>query len=289
MENTFSTSGDYISGRTAKNIQALLPGLPSSEARVAQYILLNLERIAYETGASIAEKALVSPITVSRFLKRAGYKGIVELKQEVMQDETLAQDRAGYPTLTDEGLKSTFNKDLQILVDLFSQFQTDTWLGLVNCVTAASQVYVSGFQTVRGIAEDFTRRLALARPEVRYLSAHESMLGEWLGDNHPSQAGSKVLVLIDVVPYAQEGKKLCEIAAAKGIKVVIITDEFCYWAREFTPHIIHAKSKTGLFLESTWGLVLATNMLCDQVARRNPDSRQRSKDWLELAQYLNLF
>ncbi len=289
LENTFSTSSDYISGRTAQNIQALLPGLPSSEARVAQYILLNLDRIAYETGASIAEKALVSPITVSRFLKRAGYKGIVALKQEVMQDETLVQDSAAYQTLTDDTLKVAFNKDLQILADLFNQFQTDTWLGLVDCVSTANQVYVSGFQTVRGIAEDFSRRLALARPEVRYLSAHESMLGEWLEDSRQGETDTRVLILIDVVPYAREGKKLCEIAASKGIKVVIITDEFCYWARDFTPHIVHAKSKTGLFLEATWGLVLAANMLCDQVARRNPDSDRRSKGWVELAQYLNLF
>ncbi|WP_432695091.1 MurR/RpiR family transcriptional regulator [Marinobacterium sp. YM272] len=290
MDNTFSTSGDYISSRTANNIQALLPGLSASEARVAQYILLNLDRIAYETGASIAEKALVSPITVSRFLKRAGYRGIVELKQEVLQDDTLAvEERAGRESLTDETLKPIFNKDLQVLVDLFDQFQSDTWLGLVDCVASASQVYVSGFQTVRGIAEDFSRRLSLARHEVRYLSAHESMLGEWISDNRERSEKPKVLVLIDVVPYAQEGRKLCEIAAAKGIKLVILTDEFCYWARDYTPHIIHAKSKTGLFLESTWGLVLATNMLCDQVANRNQDSGRRTKEWLELAQRLNLF
>ncbi len=288
MDSIFSTSDDYISSRTAKNIQALLPGLASSEARVAQYILLNLDRIAYETGASIAEKAFVSPITVSRFLKRAGYKGITALKQEVLQDQTLAaEESTGYQALTDAALKPVFNKDLQVLVDLFNQFQTDNWLGLVNCVSTASRVYVSGFQTVRGIAEDFSRRLALARREVHFLSAHESMLSEWLGDSVDGKP--RVLVLIDVVPYAQEGKKLCEIAVSKGMQVVILSDEFCYWARDFTPHVLHAKSKTGLFLESTWGLVLATNMLCDQVARNTPDSDRRTKDWLEMAQYLDLF
>jgi len=290
LENTFSSEGGFIPTRTAQHIQSLMPALSPSEARVAQYILLNLQRIAYETGASIAEKASVSPITVSRFLRRAGYQGIAELKNEVQKAAITANDQAAQNTINDETIKATFDKDLNILLDLFRQFESETWKGIVNCVAAAERVYVSGFQTIRGVAEDFSRRLSLARPDVHYLSAHDSMLGEWLTSAPKKQRSEyRTLILIDVVPYAQETRRLCEIATEKGIQVVVITDEFCYWAQEYTPHIIHAKSKTGLFLEATWGIVLAGNMLVDQVAHKNPSSKQRTKDWFEMAKRLNLF
>ena len=290
MENTFSSEGSFIPTRTAQHIQSLMSELSPSEARVAQYILLNLHRIAYETGASIAEKALVSPITVSRFLRRAGYEGIGTLKKEVQQEAIAVTDEGSHSVISDKHIKATFDKDLNILVNLFRQFEGETWKGIVNCVAAAERVYVSGFQTIRGVAEDFSRRLSLARPNVQCLSAHDSMLGEWLSNNQKrSPQEYQTLILIDVVPYAQETRLLCEIASEKGIQLVIITDEFCYWAKEYTPHILHAKSKTGLFLEATWGLVLAGNMLVDQVAHKNPESKQRAKDWFDLAKRLSLF
>nr|WP_246624863.1 MurR/RpiR family transcriptional regulator [Oceanobacter mangrovi] len=269
----------------------LMPQLSPSEARVAQYILLNLPNIAFETGASIAEKAAVSSITVSRFLKRAGYKGIAALKQEIQQELAPVQGRSNDDgtVLTDDFLKSLFDKDLKILVDLYKQLQSDSWQGLVNCVASADQVYVSGFQTIRGAAEDFARRLSLARTNVQFLSANDSNLGEWLAKPQKSAQGYTTFILIDVVPYAQQGRRLCELAAERGMQVVILTDEFCYWARDFTPYIFHAKSKTGLFLESTWGLLLATNMLVDQVARKNPGSDARARAWLDIARHLNLF
>ena len=85
-----------------------------------------------------------------------------------------------------------------------------------------------------------SRRLSLARPKVHYLSAHDGMLGELL---------------------------------------VILTDEFCHWASNYTPYVLHNKSKASLFLESTWGLNLASNMLVDGVASQRASSDSRSREW----------
>ena len=67
MVHTFSNPSDVVTSATAQKLKSLIPKLSVSEARVAQYILLNLEQISFETGASIAEKAQeaspVSPLT----------------------------------------------------------------------------------------------------------------------------------------------------------------------------------------------------------------------------------
>jgi len=287
MQNTFSSKPEYLATRSAQHIKELMPQLSPSEARVAQYILLNLERIGYETGASIAEKAAVSAITVSRFLKRAGYQGISALKQE-LQQEMIPVLSEQHSSAEIRRHKEVLDHEMQAMMRLFEQFQSDDWQSMIRHVSTAEQVFVSGFQTVRGLAEDFCRRLSLARPKVHYLSAHDGMLGELLGTPE-RQSGYEVLILIDVIPYARETRIICDIAVEKGVQLVILTDEFCHWASDYTPYVLHNKSKASLFLESTWGLNLASNMLVDGVASQRASSDSRSREWQDMAKRLALF
>ncbi|QEW07934.1 MurR/RpiR family transcriptional regulator [Nitrincola iocasae] len=289
MKNTFSSKPEYIATTTAQKIQEWIPQVSKSEARVAQFILLNLDQISYETGASIAEKAAVSQITVSRFLKRAGYQGISALKEELQKEFIPIEANESQRLSSDFFYKDNLKQELKSMVRLYEQFETEHWESLVSCVSAATRVYVTGFQSIRGTAEDFSRRLSLARDRVQYLSPHDGMLGEWLEDKNRTRKGYDTLIILDVVPYASEGRKLCEVAVEKGIQIVILSDEFCHWASEYNAHVIYFKSKSGLFLESTWGLVLTTNMLIDAVSRRNPNSDARIKRWQDMAKRLDLF
>lgn len=291
MVHTFSNPSDVVTSATAQKLKSLIPKLSVSEARVAQYILLNLEQISFETGASIAEKAAVSQITVSRFLKKAGYHGISSLKDEVKKEQIEKKYNSDADLPIDSFYQEHMKNDMQALMRLYEQFGTATWDGLVGCVSAARRVYVTGFQSIRGTAEDISRRLSFARDNVQYISAHDGMLAEWLGmEIQPAnKKGYDVLIVLDIVPYAAETKRLCEEAKKRGIQLVIITDEFCYWAEDFTPHVCHTKSKAGLFLESTWGIVMAANMLVHRIAQQNPDSQQRVKRWHSLSKSMNLF
>ncbi|WP_417584582.1 MurR/RpiR family transcriptional regulator [Nitrincola sp.] len=289
MKNTFSSKPEYIATTTAQKIQEWIPLVSKSEARVAQFILLNLDQISYETGASIAEKAAVSQITVSRFLKRAGYQGISALKEELQKEFIPIEASESQRLSSDFFYRDNLKQELKSMVRLYEQFETENWERLVSCVSAATRVYVTGFQSIRGTSEDFSRRLSLARDRVQYLSPHDGMLGEWLEDKPRARPGYDTLILLDVVPYAAEGRKLCEVAVEKGIQIVILSDEFCHWASEYNAHVIYFKSKSGLFLESTWGLVLTTNMLIDAVSRRNPNSDARIKRWQDMAKRLDLF
>jgi len=291
MVHTFSSSPNDITSATAQKLKSQIPEISVSEARVAQYIVLNLEHISFETGASIAEKASVSQITVSRFLKRAGYKGISALKEEVKREKMNQEYVSDNNGPADSFYRKHMNNDIQAMMTLYEQFDSGTWQGIVGCVSAAQKVYVTGFQSIRGTAEDVARRLSFARDNVQYLSPHDGMLAEWLGiGTNPSiNKQYDVLIVLDIVPYSAESKRLCNEAKRHNIEVVIISDEFCYWAQEYTPHIFYTKSKSGLFLENTWGIVIGCNMLVHCVAERNTVSSQRVKRWYNMAKNMNLF
>lgn len=281
-----------MSATTIRKLQSLLPELTATEARIAHFIIGHIEQIPFETGSSLARKVSVSEISVSRFLRRAGYKSIsglkLELKVEAVNEKHFADDSktSDLPDIYAEVREN----EIRSIERLFVEFKYAPWLELVQTAASAEQVFVTGFQALRGTAEDFSRRLALARDNVRFMSAHDDMLGEWLSFIGDSRPKPYVLILIDGVPYANDGLKVAEIAKENGLKVIVISDEFCDWAHDVADHTMFAASGSGLFLESTVALTLILNVLVDAVARCNPDnSTLRLDRWQILMRRLNIF
>jgi DNA-binding MurR/RpiR family transcriptional regulator len=209
-----------------EQLDAVLPELSNLEAQVAQYMRLNIGDLSFETGASLAEKVGVSEVTVSRLLRRLGYEGMRGLKKELRNQllgreplEEIATANLEVP----KPLSEVLDSELEALRDLFRQCASPTWTRLVRTIASADRVYVTGFQTVRGVAEDCARRLALARSDVRFLAAHDGMLTEWL--ETPPNKGRRInecLILIDVVHYAREAPILARLCNETDRSLVIV-------------------------------------------------------------------
>jgi DNA-binding MurR/RpiR family transcriptional regulator len=272
-----------------KKLEEILPELPRQEAKLAQSILLNLGTLSLETGKSLALKVGVAEVTVGRLLRRLGCNGMRGLRQLLRQQYSVygnPTDRSGE---VHAAWESVHDAEVAVVTNVFQQTTSADWQRATELLTQARTVYVSGFQSVRGIAEDFSRRLSLARGNVHYLSPHDGMLGEWLEDE-TAAAGDTCLFLLDVVPYASESSELARLASRQGRGCIVLSDEYCHWSREIATAAIYTPSRTGLFLESTVGLVVALGLLVDAVAasdRRR--SEQRLAQWKANARKLGLF
>ena len=275
----------------AARLRAVEGGLTKSEAMIAQWLMLNEGGLPLETGASIAAKTGVSEITVSRFLRRLGFRGMTELKAEIGSPAAKlhihATDR--YIRLLEGELGTLLKRDADAILGLGAQIARPEWAEAIATLAAADEVFVTGFQTVRGLAEDFTRRLSIVRGSVRYLSAHDAGLVEWV----PSQrrAGEeRALVLVDMVPYAREAEVVVRTARRLGIGVVVVTDELNTWAQAHTPFVFHAATKVGAFLESTGPLATLLNLVTHAVAGCDPDkARRRISTWPSVLRDLGLY
>ena len=288
MSHGFASYAEAPIDDFVSRVEEGLPSLPKQEAKVAQYFLLNLNSISFETGKSIAEKAGVAEITVGRMLRRFDCAGMKEFKAMLrhrysVTGESLADDGFDLP----EDWQEQRNAELRAVSTVYAKINTPAFQAAERYLRDAEEVYVTGFQTVRGLAEDTARRLALARPRVRFLSGHDSMLSEWLD---PPAEGGSCLLIIDVIPYAAECETLARMAREQGRSVVVVTDEYCHWAHEVTDAVINTPSKTGLFLESILGLNAATSLLVHATAKAlGTDLDQRMRDWKRLAQRIGIF
>lgn len=267
-------------------LEEAVPELPRQEAKLAQFMLLNLNTLGLETGKSLAGKVGVSEVTVGRLLRRLGCNGMRELKDLLRQQYVAApapEAREGVK----ETLEQVMEAEIEVIAAVFQQTNGADWRRAESLLAKSERVFVTGFQSVRGIAEDFTRRLAIARGNVTYLSPHDGMLAEWASlKDEPSAC----LVLVDVVPYAREAPSLAQLARESARSCIVVSDEYCHWSRAVADAVVHAPSRTGLFLESTVGITLALSLLVNAVADAHPkESGERLQQWKAHAKRLRLF
>ncbi|MEP1767581.1 MAG: MurR/RpiR family transcriptional regulator [Sulfitobacter sp.] len=275
-----------------ENIRAHLPNLTKSEALVARYILNNETKVGLGTGASLAAATGVSEITVSRLLRKLGYKGLRDFKLRLVSvdPEGYVHSEERLARLLSIPESARIEAESRAIQKLSSQLTRPEWQEMINCVFNAERIFVTGFQTVRGMAEDFTRRLGIVRDGVRFISVRESGLAEWAPPASSIENTRNVLILVDILLYAKEAEITCAIARRMGFDVVVLSDEFNNWAYEHTDFVFHAESKTGLFLESTAALNSLLNFIVHSVAERSPvQSRERIDNWYALTKELGMF
>lgn len=275
----------------AARLRSISGGLTKSEAVIAQWLILNEATLGLETGASIAAKTGVSEITVSRFLKRAGYKGLQGLKEDLqaalVHAHVSPSDR--YFRLLDSEIGAILKRDADAVLALAHEVEKPAWPQAIDAIAAADEVFVTGFQTIRGIAEDFARRLAIVRGSVRFLSPHDGGLVEWIPSFRRANE-ARCLVLIDMAPYAREALAVVQTARGLGMQVVVVTDELNTWAQAETPFVFHVTTKVDAFLESTGPMTTLMNVIIHEVAGRAPEkARKRIKDWPPIMRDLGLY
>jgi DNA-binding MurR/RpiR family transcriptional regulator len=275
----------------AAKLRGMTGGLTKSEAVIAQWLVLNEAILGLETGASIASKTGVSEITVSRFLKRAGYKGLQGLKEDLQAALVHAHvspaDR--YFRLLDSEIGAILKRDAEAVLALAHEVEKPTWPQAIDAIAAADEVFVVGFQTIRGIAEDFARRLSIVRGSVRYLSPHDGGLVEWIPSFRRGEE-SRCLVMVDMAPYAREALPILRTARSLGFALVGISDELNTWASAETPFVFHVATKVDAFLESTGPMTTLMNVIIHEVAGRAPEkARKRIKDWPQIMRGLGLY
>lgn len=268
-------------------LQAVEGELTKSEAVIAQWLSRNEATLGLETGATIAAKTGVSEITVSRFLRRLGYRGIAALKED-LQARGAAQLSGSdlYLRLLDGEMGTLIRRDAEAVLAIGTQVARPEWAAAMAAIHAADEVFVTGFQTVKGAAEDFSRRLSIIRDGVRFVTAHDSGLAEWL----PGPARQRCLILIDTVPYAREAEPVVRMAVAAGMQVIVVTEELNTWAAAHTPFVFFVVSKVHAYVESSGPLASLLSLITHSVAARDPVSaKARLAAWPALLRELNLF
>jgi len=224
-----------VSKRILKLVQSDDLRRSKSDKLLAHYIERNIADLPFETARSIAQRLQLSPMTVGRYLRRMGFDGLDELKNELRHGsanpawqvkgrfEGLEQDRQ-------EGklLAGLIQQQIDNLTQIYGVVQSPEWQKTIDALIGATEVYVAAYQNVRGVAQYFASQLSYTRPRVQFVDGLNGTYSELLDGS----VEGRLLFLHDVRRFAAKARPLAQEARRAGVKVVLLTDEFCPWGPE---------------------------------------------------------
>ncbi len=242
-----------------------------SERSIASYMLGNLHLLPFENAADIAARVGVSQITVGRFLRSIGYAGIGEVKNE-LRDAALSPglkigERLERLRATGHAGKDTHRNlqhEVNALVSVYEVVGSPLWDKAVGRLVESDTVFVAGFQTISGMAADFSARLVYLRPGVTALDGSDGTFADLLAGRWTRPC----LVLFEMRRYTKCSQLLAQKAQQRGIDLIIVCDRHCHWAADHTDMVFSVNTDSTLFWDNQSPFLSLTNLMLDQVARR---------------------
>lgn len=240
--------------------------------RIAGYLLANLAQIPFETADSIARSTATSGISVGRYLRSLGYRNLDDLKRTLReQSSALPQpwgvtDRLGAyrqrrALPEQQKLRQALTLELEAIEYVYQLAGSDAFASVSRQLALAEAVFVIGIQSTRGIANAFYSHLEYLRPRVYYADGQSGTYVESLN----SEFSAPYLVLTDTRAYSTMAQKYCQAASARGLRLALITDIYCPWARDYPVDLLQVKTDTGQFWDSPAPLGCLFNLLLSAV------------------------
>lgn len=268
--------------------------LTLSHKKVANYILENINMIAFDSLDDLMIKIGVSTTTIIRFARLIGYSGYSEMQQDIrenIKDKVSLPERLSKSTNSvkqEQLLIDSFNNDISNLKDTIAGLSEKVLKKATNMIINSKSIYVLGLRGSFSLAHYMASRLGQIRENVRLVQA--------VGLIYPEETVSATegdLCIVYMFPrYPKTTANLINWMRKRGVKIIIITSEL-YTSIESLADIILPCSVKGIsFKDSFVAPMWLTNYIVASVANDDYDGAMgvlsKIEDILSQGYYLGL-
>jgi DNA-binding MurR/RpiR family transcriptional regulator len=267
--------------------------LSPAERKLARVLLASYPIAGLESVARFAERAGVSPPTVTRFITKLGFRGYPEfqetLRQEVQarlssplaryQDEN-AEARPG--SAVSEALEVS-RRNLLATLELVSPHDVDELVELLGDVRR--QVLVLGGRLSGPLARYLASQLHLLRPGIGVVDSERTAAAQQLIDLRKGD----VLVVFDYRRYQADTIESVRLVTSQGVHVVLFTDPWLSPASAFARQVLVTSVETTGPFDSLVGATAVLEAVVAAVLRRlgtRAEIRMRSLERLRASEVL---
>ncbi len=271
----------------ADRLQVRLDTLTRAERQLAHSILENYPVSGLGPITSVAENAKVSTPTVARMVQKLGFKGYAEF-QTVLREELKAKisgpiaKRATWAGAAPDG--HILNRFTEAVIGNIrhSLSQIDIQTFDDSCTFLADldrSIYVVGGRITRSLADYFFLHMQVARPDVTHIQSISNAWPHYLLDVKEGD----ILVIFDVRRYENSTLKLAEMAAERGAKIVLFTDQWCSPINKFSDCCFSSR----IVVPSAWDsnvtvLLLLETVIAEVQERTWPVTKERMQGLEEM-------
>lgn len=272
--------GNFAVPTLRQRLEACLAQGSKADKALATYLLAQLRTLPFETAASLAEKVAVSEATVGRFCRSLGYRSFKDLRnslgEEISDSPWLISDRLRdfqQRSLADgDQLARGLQLEMAGLVRLYELAQTAEWRRVARRLATTREVFVTGFQTERGLAQYFANQLQYLREGVHLVDLAAGSFAELLLE----PADGRCLVIFEARRYSRQALELAHQAKAAGIPTTLVTDSFCDWGPGLVDEMLVVSTEFNLFWDSTAQMASLASLMVNAVfVELGPEVEQR--------------
>ncbi|HFB64001.1 MAG TPA: MurR/RpiR family transcriptional regulator [Aeromonadales bacterium] len=227
----------------------------------------------------LAESCQVSASTLSRLASRLGFHGFKQFQQVFKQH--LASDSDFYSNLAHKMQQSpdllqknhaiiegiAKNESANIL-QMCQQLNNKTLSHIVDLLINKPHVRVVGYRQSASLASHFSYCLGMLRRNVDLLSSPEHGAAHGLAQ----LAAGDLLIVYSFYPYTRTTVTAAHIAAAKGVQVVVITDEQQSPLTAAADYVIITPTAGHFYSNSMASTLVFNEMVLSLVARKLGDN-----------------
>jgi DNA-binding MurR/RpiR family transcriptional regulator len=266
--------------RVAELVRQRLNGLSPAERKLARVLLASYPIAGLESVARFAERAHVSPPTVTRFITKLGFRGYPEF-QETLRHEVQAQlsspltrYRNDEPARgTDSVLSDTLvvaSNNLKATHDVLSHRDVNEAVEIMADVRR--RVMVLGGRVSAPLARYLAAQLHLLRPGIGLVDSERSAPAQQLIDMRKGD----VLVVFDYRRYQSDTIESARVAAAQGCNVILFTDPWLSPASGFARQVIVTSVDTvGPFDSLVSPMAVVEGVVAAVLSRLGPRAQSR--------------
>jgi DNA-binding MurR/RpiR family transcriptional regulator len=228
--------------RVGELVRQRLESLSPAERKLARVLLASYPIAGLESVARFAERARVSPPTVTRFITKLGFRGYPEF-QETLRHEVQARLSSPLARYRDEqparGTDSVLSDALQVAshnlkatLDVLSHRDANEAVELLSDVRRG--VLVLGGRVSAPLARYLAAQLHLLRPRISLVDAERSSVAQQLIDMKKAD----VLVVFDFRRYQADTIESARVASSQGCHVILFTDPWLSPASAYARQVI---------------------------------------------------
>lgn len=264
-------------------IQQRLDDLTRSERQLANVLLQDYPIAGLQSITRLATAADVSTPTVIRMARKLGFDGFPDL-QEALRAEVAEQirnpisKRDAWPAApqTEHILHRFANAVAANLHHTLDRLDMATFDEVATLLADATRpVYVAGGRITRSNADYLFNHLQIIRPGVTQLGPSPNVWPQYLLDMDEKA----ILVLFDIRRYEADMLKLATLAADRGCRIVLFTDQWGSPICRVAQTVFHSLVEAPSSWDSTIAIMLILEALIAEVqAARWEESQGRIED-----------
>jgi len=247
----------------ADRVQAAFDGFTRAERQAVNALMRNYPVSGLGSITTLAQAAEVSTPTIARMVQKIGFKGYPDF-QAALRNELEAQlssplakhDRWAESAPDTHILNRFADAAMENLRQTLAQIDPAEFDAACDLLAGKDRrIFAVGGRITHALADYFCTHMQVIRDRVAPLAANTSGWAHALLSMRPGD----VLVVFDIRRYENDLLRLVEIATARGVRVVLFTDQ---WGSPIGP-LSERRFNCRIEVPSAWDSSAATMMVME--------------------------